>query len=127
MRIEAFGADNPKMSYRYCLDCRSEYRQGFERCIDCGVALVDQLPPEPAPEPRQSMTGLGLTATEAWSGFREFDAHVIQSMLQANGIDSEVWSAGLGANVQFDELIAHRVMVKGDDAQEARNLIATID
>jgi hypothetical protein len=29
----------------YCPDCRAEYRAGFVRCADCGVELVEELPP----------------------------------------------------------------------------------
>jgi len=28
----------------FCPECRSEYREGFETCSDCGVPLVDSLP-----------------------------------------------------------------------------------
>jgi hypothetical protein len=45
-------------------------------------------------------------------------------MLESNSIDAEVWSAGVGANVHFDDTVAHRVMVKAEDAQEAKGLIA---
>ena len=31
----------------YCPECRSEYREGFTKCADCGVELVSSLPPEP--------------------------------------------------------------------------------
>ena len=30
----------------YCPQCRAEYRPGFDRCADCDVALVRELPPE---------------------------------------------------------------------------------
>lgn len=33
----------------FCPVCKSEYRQGFTRCADCGVDLVPALPPEPDP------------------------------------------------------------------------------
>jgi hypothetical protein len=49
-----------------------------------------------------------------------------RSMLDSNGIDAVVWSAGVGANVPFDDTIAHRVMVRADDAPEARKLVAAI-
>lgn len=36
----------------YCPECRSEYREGFSRCADCEVALVETLPPlETTPHP----------------------------------------------------------------------------
>jgi hypothetical protein len=41
----------------FCPQCQAEYRQGFMRCADCDVNLVDELPktalvaPEPPPEP----------------------------------------------------------------------------
>jgi Putative prokaryotic signal transducing protein len=34
----------------YCPECRSEYREGFDTCADCKVALVAELPPEPEEE-----------------------------------------------------------------------------
>jgi hypothetical protein len=34
----------------YCPKCRVEYREGFDRCSDCGTLLVAELPPEPQPE-----------------------------------------------------------------------------
>ena len=30
----------------WCPTCRSEYREGFTQCADCGADLVDELPPE---------------------------------------------------------------------------------
>src|SRR6266511_2775616 len=29
----------------YCPQCRTEYREGFVRCSDCNIALVNQLEP----------------------------------------------------------------------------------
>lgn len=31
----------------FCPDCRSEYREGFRRCSDCGAELVRELPDKP--------------------------------------------------------------------------------
>ena len=30
----------------FCPECRTEYRAGFDRCSDCGAALVEVLPAE---------------------------------------------------------------------------------
>jgi len=29
----------------FCPNCRAEYRPGFARCVDCEVALIEELPP----------------------------------------------------------------------------------
>ena len=43
----------------FCPVCRSEYRAGTATCVDCGAALVEELPPEPEP-------GLRAADPEAW-------------------------------------------------------------
>lgn len=45
----------------YCPECRSEYREGFTTCADCGAALVDELPPEPQPEYQDYITVMTVT------------------------------------------------------------------
>ena len=35
----------------FCPECRCEYRPGFHECADCGVPLVDELPPVVQPPP----------------------------------------------------------------------------
>jgi len=34
----------------YCPNCRFEYKEGKDKCPDCGTDLVDQLPEEKPPE-----------------------------------------------------------------------------
>lgn len=43
----------------WCPKCKSEYREGFTLCSECGATLVAELPKEPAFEP------VLLTTTEA--------------------------------------------------------------
>lgn len=34
----------------FCPHCKAEYRDGYDTCADCNVALVEELPPEKEPE-----------------------------------------------------------------------------
>ncbi len=34
----------------FCPSCRLEYVAGTDRCDDCGLGLVEKLPPEPPPK-----------------------------------------------------------------------------
>lgn len=64
----------------YCPECRSEYREGFSRCADCEVALVETLPPlESIPHPDLHL----VTILEA--GDPSLIA-VAESLLQEEGI-----------------------------------------
>ena len=125
--------------YRYCPRCRAEYRPGFEICTDCGLDLVDELPPEVT----TSGEGTGAEATpdlealQSWVGtdpvavlttLNEIEAHVARGVLVDAGIPSSVWSSGAGAQYGHGISLAafpHRVMVHKDDEAEARELLAT--
>ncbi len=42
----------------YCPECQGEYREGFTECADCGVPLVEKLPPTEAERDQSSDAGL---------------------------------------------------------------------
>lgn len=66
----------------WCPKCRLEYREGFENCNDCGVPLVDELPPEePAPtfEPEDTPVFLVSSADG-------FEADILAAKLEAFGV-----------------------------------------
>ncbi len=62
----------------FCPQCRTEYREGFETCTDCGVALVSELPPEPARE--------YLEFEEILISLNPGDIAMIKSLLDSEGI-----------------------------------------
>ena len=37
----------------WCPKCRTEYREGFSQCADCGAELVNVLPPKDAPPKKE--------------------------------------------------------------------------
>jgi hypothetical protein len=43
---------------KYCPKCRSEYREGFQTCSDCGLPLTDRLSDVPDPLIGQSLAAL---------------------------------------------------------------------
>jgi hypothetical protein len=69
----------------WCPECGAEYREGFTRCSECRVALVNEPPPgterpaEPGPE---WVEVAGYTTVE--------EARFAQGLLQEQGIRAEV-------------------------------------
>jgi len=73
----------------FCPRCRAEYRPGFSRCSDCGVGLVDQLPPDPSSGER----GSGIDSEElvvVRSYPTVIEAELAKSALESVGIDSMI-------------------------------------
>ncbi len=69
----------------WCPECGAEYREGFTRCSECGVALADGPPPgtEPVAEPGPEWVQVaGYTTLE--------EARLAQGLLGEQGIAAEV-------------------------------------
>lgn len=58
----------------WCPKCKSEYREGFDLCSECGCVLVPELPKEPAFEP------VFLTTTDAENAWE------VQELLRRAGV-----------------------------------------
>ena len=75
----------------FCPKCRSEFRDGFTVCSDCGVSLVASLPDESAAAP-----GGGDSAAE-WVALARLTspqyAEMVQEALEAKGIPAMVLSS----------------------------------
>lgn len=64
----------------FCPNCGAEYRPGFQRCTDCDVDLVDQLPERRKAKPESAGPVVVFVTTSVW------EADLVKSLLRANGI-----------------------------------------
>jgi|SRR5689334_5228465 len=113
----------------WCPSCRSEYREGFAVCADCGATLVAALAPLPkrthehaTPHgpflPRDDVVELTTTSAA--------EARVIAARLQSSGIAAAVFGdegfSGYGVVTEFTQ--GTRVMVRRGDVDEAAKVLA---
>ena len=76
----------------FCPRCKAEYRPGFYRCSDCNIALVYQLPAEPADlidSPNDSLNNGPADFVVLTTARDPFEEGQICSFLRANGIPAE--------------------------------------
>jgi len=103
----------------FCPNCRSEYREGFYKCSDCGADPVDQLPPE-----QTSKVGY-VELVEVYSTYQQGDIAFIKSVLDGEGItyifegESSIMLVAGGAYA--------RLLVKVEEADRARELLRELD
>jgi hypothetical protein len=64
----------------FCPECRSEYREGFTKCSDCGVDLVSALPTERHPTPDN------IALVPVFESSDEAEMMVARSLLDGAGI-----------------------------------------
>jgi hypothetical protein len=68
----------------FCPECSAEYREGFARCSDCDVPLVDALPPEEMDAIRGSEEATVFVTRDM------VEAETVKELLEANGIDAYI-------------------------------------
>ena len=69
----------------WCPECGAEFREGFTRCSECGVLLVNEPPPgteQPAEPGPEWVEVAGYTTVE--------EARLAQGLLEEQGIPAEV-------------------------------------
>ncbi len=109
-----------------CPECKSEYRQGFLTCSDCGVELVPTLPPEAPPEAQTNdrehdyaeFSDLLSTLDQSYVSF-------IRSILDGEGIDHYV--LGEHASHVFALPVPQIVRVRDDQIERAREILDDIE
>lgn len=92
----------------FCPECRREYKEGFYTCKGCGVSLVVELPPEPAPESLEFEKVLVFLGPS--------DVAMIRSLLDNEGITYYI----KGESPDSDDTA---FMVRKDEADEARQIL----
>lgn len=99
----------------FCPKCRAEYREGFARCADCDLDLVDRRP-DPPPEKPWTILFAGDCAR----------ADVIRGSLEAAGIETiapdetGVPLLSLYAPSSFRQI---RLFVRESDLAQAREIM----
>ena len=118
------------MATLWCPECRGEYREGFTKCADCGVALVAVLPPQPDTHhtrPRPSGPFSSEDVSVELINLSEIEAELVAAQLRSAGIPAAVVSVGFAASmvpVQFAQ--GSQVMVRRGDLAAARAVIADL-
>ncbi|MBN1365168.1 MAG: DUF2007 domain-containing protein [Syntrophaceae bacterium] len=99
----------------FCPKCKSEYREGFYKCSDCGTDLVYHLSPE------VSDNSVSEEFVEVFSTYQQGDIAFIKSVFEGEGItyffqgESSIMLIAAGAYA--------RLLVKADEADKARNIL----
>ncbi|HUJ69996.1 MAG TPA: DUF2007 domain-containing protein, partial [Syntrophorhabdales bacterium] len=110
----------------FCPQCKAEYRPGFTTCADCGVPLVEELPPEQVEE-EPANTGhstLDGDLVRILDTFNPGDVALIKSILEGEGIPY----AFEGEHSQYVYgTVPFRLMVPSEHAAEAREVLEKLD
>jgi len=99
----------------FCPKCKSEYREGFYKCADCGSDLVA----EQSPEIIEEVSYVDLV--EVYSTYQQSDIAFIKSVFDGEGItyffegESSIMLVAGGAYA--------RLLVKAEEVQRARDIL----
>jgi hypothetical protein len=104
----------------FCPKCKAEYNEGVRSCADCGVALVDVIPPKPKKPSEPDLEYVSILETFNWS-----DIAMIESVLEGSGIDYFIHGEPSLAVVQYVEPVT--VLVVKEQADEAKALLKDLD
>lgn len=101
----------------FCPECRAEYEEGFSVCADCGVELVEALPPEPEPE--------FIEFREVLATYNPADIAFLKSYLASEGIQYFF----KGEHFMYVQPLADpvRLMVRADQVEHALELLKNVN
>ncbi len=103
----------------FCPKCRAEYREGFYKCADCDIELVDQLPELP-PEPKPEF----IDYEEVLATYNPADIAILKSILESEGITYFF----KGEHFTYMRPLADpaRLMVRKDQIKDVKNLLSDL-
>jgi hypothetical protein len=104
----------------FCPTCRAEYRPGIERCADCDVPLVDELPEEPERYEPPPPTGNDVPIARADS---LAIAEMWAELLGDDDISCRIVPAGVGDTMLVPGQTLWELRVAAIDAVRARELL----
>ena len=112
----------------WCPKCRAEYREGFDVCADCGLALVDSLPSRAEARPstgHEEPTSPFLPGDDVVElvTVAIVEAELVAAQLRVAGIPATVF--GTGAEV-YTGVRQARVMVRRSNLVEAEQFVAEL-
>lgn len=99
----------------FCPKCKSEYREGFYKCADCGIDLVDQLPREVD----DVLEDDGYV--EIFSTYHQDDISFLKSVL--DGEDIDYFFQGENSIILVAAGAYARLMVKAKDVPRAKEIL----
>jgi len=107
----------------FCPKCGAEFVQGIALCSDCGVELVDTPPVSQEPGKPE------LTLVEVWRASHELEAQMVRGLLESHGIDCALKGEAvrLTHSIAVDGLAEVRILVRPEDVQRAKRILAFSD
>ena len=108
----------------FCPRCTAEYRQGFTRCGDCDIELVDHLPPD-AVDSEEAEDSVYVVVATVQSSLEEGQ---ICSFLEANGIPAQVRGEALRkVGINVNAIGSAQILVPRELAGTALDLLTKAD
>lgn len=102
-----------------CPKCKAEYRDGFYKCVDCGIGLVTELPAEVAPEV------IFENPVEVYSTYQQSEIAFIKSILECERIP--YFFQGESALLIFTAGAYARLFVNAADADRVSELLRELE
>jgi hypothetical protein len=103
----------------FCPNCRAEYRQGFTKCAECGIDLVDGKPPG------TEDNVLYVEMAEVYSTYNPGDIAVIKSILDGENI--HYYFQGENTNLMVGGGAYARLLVEEDQADRVRDILHELE